>query len=289
MKNFNTLLFRCIVNSLILLIPIFTFSACADFDKPFIVMVGIPGGTFTMGSPLDEPFHENNETQHPVYISSFYMSKYPVTQEQWVEVMGSNPSFFQGMTLPPGLANGCRLPVEQVTWYDAVDFCNKLSEREGLEKVYTIIDMSYNGANITSATVTADWSKKGYRLPTEAEWEYACRAGTKAAYNTGAAFNDNTGWYDGNSVGTTHVIAQKQRNAWGLYDMHGNVCEWCWDYYGSYSTAAQTNPKGPDSGSARVFRGGSWFTSEQYLRSAYRESRSPGSWSSDLGFRVVRP
>ena len=126
-------------------------------------------------------------------------------------------------------------------------------------------------------------------MPTEAEWEYACRAGTTTAYNTGASIIDNTGWYEANSDKKTHPVGQKPANAWGLYDMHGNVWEWCWDWYGNYSSGAQTDPVGASSGSFRVFRGGSWFTSAQFARSALRYIDFPFSRNFLLGFRVLRP
>jgi len=164
-------------------------------------MVRIEGGTFTMGSPDDEPGREDYEgPQHQVTVSSFYMGKYPVTQEEYQAVMGVNPSYFKGDNLP----------VEQVSWYDAVEYCNRLSQREGLKAAYTV-----KGKKVT-------WNRKsnGYRLPTEAEWEYACRAGTTTPYNSGTSV-DNAGWYYDNSGGRTHPVGEKQPNAWGLYDMHG--------------------------------------------------------------------
>jgi formylglycine-generating enzyme required for sulfatase activity len=168
--------------------------------------------------------------------------------------------------------------VECVSWYDAIEYCNKRSQREGLTPAYTI-----NGTNVT-------WNRSanGYRLPTEAEWEYACRAGTTTAYNTGASITDNMGWYRENSGDTTHPVGQKPANAWGLYDMHGNVREWCWDWYGDYSDEAQTDPMGAPSGSDRVPRGGSWYNSAQYVRSASRNYYSLSDRDYGLGFRVAR-
>ena len=222
--------------------------------------VRIPGGTFMMGSTANEPGRDNDEVQHQVTVSSFYMGRYEVTQKEYQEVMDRNPSHFKGDNLP----------VENVSWFDAVMYCNWRSQLEGLTPVYTI---SGSGDNRTVTwNRNANGRADGYRLPTEAEWEYACRAGTTTAYNTGAAISDNTGWYSANSDRTTHPVGQKPANAWGLYDMHGNVSEWCWDRYGDYSTGApmETNPFGASSGSYRVLRGGSWFLIAQYLRSAYR-------------------
>jgi len=256
---------------------------------PPIEMVRIQSGTFTMGSPTSEANRESNETQHQVTISkSFYMGKYEVTQEQYQAVTGGNPSGFSSSPAS-GEIQG-RRPVERVTWYDAVEFCNKLSAMEGLTSAYTITNRTpTTGYPITSATVTVNWNVNGYRLPTEAEWEYACRAGTTTAYNTGDTISDNTGWYDSNSNNRTHEVGLKPPNAWGLYDMHGNVYEWCWDWYGTYASGAQTDPTGAASGSYRVLRGGSWYYFGQYLRSAYRYGNIPYFRYYSFGFRFLRP
>jgi formylglycine-generating enzyme required for sulfatase activity len=237
-------------------------------------MVRVEGGTFQMGSPSSEPGRINDEgPQHQVTVSSFYMGKYEVTQREYREVMGTNPSSIKG---------GDNLPVENVSWYDAVEYCNALSRKEGLTPAYTI---SGSGDN---RTVTWNLSANGYRLPTEAEWEYACRAGTTTAYNTGANINNNTGWYEDNSARSTQEIGRKPANAWGLYDMHGNVGEWCWDWFTDYTSGTQTDPVGASSGSNRVARGGSWFDSAQYVRSACRVHPTPSLRNRDLGFRLVR-
>jgi len=230
--------------------------------------VWIQGGTFTMGSPANDPSRYSNEgPQHQVTVSSFYMGKYEVTQKEYQEVMGTNPSNFKGDNLP----------VENVSWYDAIEYCNKRSQKEGLTPAYI-----RNGNNVT-------WNRNanGYRLPTEAEWEYACRAGTTTAYNTGAKISDNTGWYWDNSGRKTHPVGQKPSNAWGLYDMHGNVFEWCWDWHGGYSSGSQTDPMGASSGAFRVGRGGGWSASD--MRSAFRSYNYPDYRYSNLGFRLVRP
>ena len=232
--------------------------------------VRINGGTFTMGSPAHEAGHNNDEgPQHQVTVSAFYMGKYAVMQNEYQQIAGTNPSHFKGYSLP----------VEQVTWFDAIEYCNKRSQKEGLIPAYT-----RSGDNVT-------WNRNanGYRLPTEAEWEYACRAGTTTAYNTGASINNNTGWYNANSNGQIQPVGQKPANAWGLYDMHGNVWEWCWDWYGSYSSGAQTDPVGASSGSFRVYRGGGWSNSAGLLRSAYRLYYYTNYQISNVGFRMVRP
>jgi uncharacterized repeat protein (TIGR02543 family) len=259
-------------------------------------MIWIPGGKFTMGSPSSEPNRNSSETQHTVTLSGFYMGRYQVTQEKYQAVMGSNPSGFKtavsGESGTPG-----KLPVENVSWYNAIVFCNKLSIAEGLSPAYSI-----NGSTNPTAWGTvptsrdATWdavivesSSTGYRLPTEAQREYACRAGTTTAYNTGNVISDNTGWYESNSGSKTHQVGLKPANAWGLYDMHGNVWEWCWDWYGAYATGAQTDPMGASSGTQRVRRDGSWFSWAEFLRSAYRSGHYPHNRTDDVGFRLVRP
>ncbi len=272
-----------------------TASVSDDIITLLIEMVSISSGTFSMGSPNGETGRENDETQHQVTLSGFKMSKYQVTQEQYQVVMGSNPSYFttaKGKAPAEGEIDGKR-PVEYVTWYDAVEFCNKISVLEGLQEVYTISGRTpASGYPITNATVTADFNKNGYRLPTEAQWEYACRAGTTTAYNTvggGASISDNTGWYTNNSEGKTHQVGLKPANAWGLYDMHGNVYEWCWDWFGNYSTNAQPDPTGVNNGTFRVIRGGSFAEQAKYLRSAYRSDLEPENYDQDLGIRLVLP
>ena len=232
-------------------------------------MVYIDGGSFTMGSPADEVGRRNDETQLSVTISPFYMGKYEVTQNEYQEIMGRNPSRFKGALLP----------VERVSWFDAVEYCNRLSAKEGLSPAYII---SGSGA---FRTVSWDRSANGYRLPTEAEWEYACRAGTATAYNTGANISYSQARFSNNG---TAPVGSYAPNAWGLYDMHGNVQEWCWDWYGAYPYAAQTNPVGASWGSERVNRGGRWGNSTQDLRSAQRFRDRPSYRVWDMGFRLVR-
>ena len=230
-------------------------------------MVQIPGGTFTMGSSANERGRSNNEgPQHQVTVSPFCMEKYPVTQAEYQAVMGTNPSNFKGENLP----------VEQVNWFDAVEYCNKRSVSEGLTPAYTI-----NGSNV-SWNAEAD----GYRLPTEAEWEYACRAGTQTPFSIGTV--DEAGWHSGNSDNQTHPVGEKQPNPWGLYDMHGNVLEWCWDWLGNYSAGAQTDPQGAASGTNRVYRGGCWRFTAMQTRSAFRFGNHPYLRSHLVGFRLVR-
>lgn len=228
----------------------------------------IPAGTFTMGSPTTDLESQGNERpEHRVTITKpFLMLRTPVTQELWEAIMGSNPSSFTGDTI---------LPVEQVSWYDAVDFCNALSKQAGLPPAYIV-----NGNDVRRIEKSI-----GYRLPTEAEWEYACRAGsTTSRYGP----LDRIAWHDGNSYGQTHPVGQKDPNAWNLYDMLGNVWEWVYDWNGPYSVSMQINPQGPASGSSRVFRGGSWFSVASLARTGYRDSNTPVYLNYNVGFRICR-
>ncbi|MCD6326385.1 formylglycine-generating enzyme family protein [bacterium] len=250
-----------------------------------ITMLSIPAGSFLIGSPSDESGRDSDEgPQRTVNISAFEMSETEVTGKQFEDVMGWNDSHFSGDDHP----------VEEVTWFDCVSFCNKLSKANGYSKCYTITYIAYDGNHITSADVSCSFDANGYRLPTEAEWEYACRAGTTTRFNTGDSDSDlgRAGWYDGNSGWTTHTVSEKKRNAWGLYDMHGNVWEWCWDWYSPvyYGTRPDldSNPMGPVSGSLRVIRGGGWYSDAQNCRSAKRYFDYPRGFYFSIGFRVCR-
>jgi len=253
-------------------------------------MVRIQGGTFTMGSPANEVDRDDYEIQRQVTVSAFWMGKYEVTQKEYKEIMGVNPSYFIGDNLP----------VEQVTWFDAIEYCNKKSRKERLTPVYTITGRTpATGYPITAAAVTVNWNANGYRLPTEAEWEYACRAGTTTPFNTGNNITTSQANYDGNNPynnnakgeyrGETTTVGTFTANAWGLHDMHGNVWEWCWDLYEDYAAGSQTDPRGAVSGVYRVVRGGCWVNVGQYLRSACRVNDDPDYRDGSLGFRVVRP
>jgi formylglycine-generating enzyme required for sulfatase activity len=233
-------------------------------------MVLVEGGTFQMGSTNG---FDNEKPVHTVTVKSFYMGKYEVTQKEWTEVMGSNPSSFKGDTLP----------VESINWYEAVEYCNRLSLKEGLTPAYWG----------SGAAIVCDFHASGYRLPTEAEWEYAAKGGNKnfLSYEySGGNSVDRVAWYSGNSGYSTHPVGTKQANDLGLYDMSGNVYEWCWDWYGrSYNSGSQNNPVGASSGSGRVLRGGSWGDDAGGVRSAYRGGNTPSGRYGNLGFRLVRP
>jgi formylglycine-generating enzyme required for sulfatase activity len=237
-----------------------------------MVMVPIAPGQFVMGSdqgPIDA------KPAHAVKVDGFLMDQSEITQEVYQRVMGTNPS----------RQKKPKNPVEQVTWTAAVRFCNARSAQEGLKPCY---DTNRWGC---------DFSAGGYRLPTEAEWEYACRAGSTTAYY----FGDNPedlkafGWFEGNAQAQPHPAAQRKPNAWGLYDMAGNVWEWCNDFYGAkyYRTSPQDNPRGPDAGEKRVLRGGAWSSSAANCRSWVRNCDEAGLTDVCLtmdsnGFRCVR-
>ena len=227
-------------------------------------LVLIPKGMFTMGSPIEEEGASNDEEQHEVTISKdYYLGVTEVTQGQYEKVMGTKPSYFQGDKIKGSSSNH---PVEQVSWEDAVEFCKKLS------------DLPEEKA-----------AGRVYRLPTEAEWEYACRAGSKTAYSFGESSKSlgDYAWFDGNSNGQTHPVGEKKANAWGLYDMHGNVWEWCSDWYGDYPNGAVSDPVGPREGSNRVLRGGGWISGAANCRSANRGWRDPSGRDDRFGFRVA--
>lgn len=245
-------------------------------------LIHIKGGQFLMGSPASEFRHGTDETQHTVILSEFYLGKCAVTQKEYQQVMGESPSNFKGDNLP----------VENVTWIDAIRFCNARSKKEGFTPAYAIVRAG------EKMVVNWDKSANGYRLPTEAEWEYACRAGTVTPFNTGDNITDRQANYYGHYPyknaprgryrEKTLPVGSFTANSWGLYDMHGNVWEWCWDLYGVYEASSQTDPDGPDSGNFRVNRGGGWNDFGRHLRSAYRAATPPLNRTFNVGFRLAR-
>jgi formylglycine-generating enzyme required for sulfatase activity len=233
-------------------------------------MVLLPGGTFTMGDEdeIDSPPHE-------VTISAFYIDTHLVTQEQYEKLIGDNPSRWKGKTNP----------VEQMRWSDAVRYSNARSKAEGLQACYDL------------NTWKCNFAANGYRLPTEAEWEYACRAGTTTAYSFGDDVSKLKAyaWFEDNSGGRPRPVGQKPANPWGLYDMHGNLWEWCNDFYkvDYYQESPKENPRGPETGETKVLRGGAWKFSAENCRCGYRYNENPGyadvCFGYDIyGFRCVR-
>ena len=227
-------------------------------------MAFIPPGTFRMGSPTNEVDRWDDEgPQTAVTITrGFWMGKYEVTQGQYLAVTGSNPSNFTGDS---------NRPVEQVTWYEATNYCAMLTQQDRA------------AGQIAMNSV--------YRLPTEAEWEYACRAwtSTRFSYGDDQGYTNLTdyAWYDGNAGGTTHPVGQTLPNPWGLHDMAGNVMDWCQDWYGVYPGGIAADPQGAETGSYRVIRGGNWLRSARECRSAYRNGLVPNIGRSGVGLRVV--
>jgi formylglycine-generating enzyme required for sulfatase activity len=219
-------------------------------------MVYVQGGTFTMGCTSEQgnDCESDEKPTHQVTLSSFYINKYEVTQALWSAVMGSNPSRFKGCD---------QCPVEQVSWNAVQEFIRKLNAMTG----------------------------RRYRLPTEAEWEYAARGGRNSrGYKYSGSNNPGqVAWFRDNSSDKTHPVGQKQANELGLYDMSGNVYEWCSDWYGDYSSQSQTDPKGPSSGSYLVYRGGSWTYGSWDIRLSDRNSSLPEFSYGSLGFRLVSP
>ena len=253
----------------------------ADTSHPGMVLV--TGGTFTMGST--DALDYGASPTHSVTLSSFYIAKTEVTQGQWKAVMGSNPSYFPSV--------GDNGPVEQVSWYSCISYCNKLSIKEGKTPVYSINGIT-DPANWPTDTAllnhpVRNTTAKGYRLPTEAEWEYAAKGGNQTHSYTYSGSNtlDSVAWNYYNSGNTTHTVGAKASNELGISDMSGNVYEWCWDWYGAYSSTAQTNPTGASSGSSRLLRGGSWDVNDYYCRVSYRYYYYPDYVNFYFGFRVV--
>ncbi len=245
-------------------------SAGESTTESGVEMVKLPSGRFSMGdeNEIDAPPHE-------VVISPFFIDKNLVTQEEYERVAGENPSRWKA-------ANN---PVEQVRWSDAVKYCNKRSELEGLDPCYDLQSWQCN------------FAASGYRLPTEAEWEYACRAGTKTVYYFGdsASKLPAHAWFEDNANGKPQPVGGKSPNPWGLYDMHGNVWQWCNDFYqvDYYQQSPEKDPRGPEAGETKIVRGGAWKFSADSCRSGYRYNENPGyadvCFGYDIyGFRCVR-
>jgi formylglycine-generating enzyme required for sulfatase activity len=267
-------------------------------------LVRIPAGQFMMGSPDDEKDRDRDEVAHSVQITRpFYLSVYETTQQEFKDVLGRNPSWFSssgGGKDKVAATNTDRFPVEKISWCDAVEFCNALSEKESLPPYYVLegVTRDADGA-ITDISDVKIPGGRGYRLPTEAEWEYACRAGTTTPFHFGSLPTGNEANTNGYSYGAagagpnlarTAEVGAYSPNAFGLYDMHGNVWEWCQDWYGDtyYRSSPAEDPPGPDAGIHRVLRGGSWFNFPRNARAAYRFRSQPINRDHNLGFRMAR-
>jgi sulfatase modifying factor 1 len=261
-----------------------------DTENP---VVQVTGGTFQMGSttgsPLEMPIHQ-------VTVGSFYIDKTETTYEKWTDVRnwGSTHGYAD---LPVGQngynPSGINNPVTMVSWYDIIKWCNARSEKYGLTPAYytsNTLSTVYRTGRLDLAADAVKWTADGYRLPTEAEWEYAARGGTKSrGYKySGSSNPDSVEWWVGNSDNNTHSVSTKGTNELGIFDMCGNVWEWCWDWYGSYGSSSQTDPKGPTSGTFRVIRGGSCWCGWMNSTSTYRENNSPDLPDNTVGFRCVR-
>lgn len=247
----------------------------AAFNDDCPKMIMVPGNVFMMGS---------GDFSHSVTLSSFSISETPVTQKQFKFVMGRNPSKLLGENRP----------VESVTWCEAVIFCNRLSGMHGLTPCYSLgrdIELtSFTSDSLAWKRVTCNYEADGYRLPTEAEWEYAARGGAAKAPSAYAGSENiaEVAWYGENSDVRTHDVSCKKPNALGLYDMCGNVSEWCWDFLDTLPVASQTDPHGPHLGTMRIKRGGSWLDDAQQCTVFYRSGSAPAGKSSNLGFRVCK-
>jgi sulfatase modifying factor 1 len=232
-------------------------------------MVLVKGGTFMMGE--EDPYQYMGPI-HTVTVDSFCIGKFEVTQAEWQAIMGDNPSFYKGDNNP----------AEQVSWLEIIEYCNKRSEKEGLTLCYSKI-----GENIV-----CDFTAVGYRLPCEVEWEFACIGGEKSNNYFFSGSNDvgEVAWYEGNSGGKPHAVGGKKPNELGIYDMNGNVWEWCWDWYDEdyYKKSPAENPRGPEKGKARTYRGGGCSGVKHYQLARHRDGLEPTYKESDMGFRLAK-
>lgn len=252
----------------------FSYSSFIRFSSSetiLIPLISVSAGTFNMGEAESRRESNYEGPLHAVTLESFFMSATEITQKQFTAVMNYNPSVFK---------DNADLPVENISWKEAANFCNRLSEKNGLEPCYN------------EKTWLCDTAKSGFRLPSEAEWEYACRANTSTFFHTGDTEKDlaRAGWYRKNSGNKSQVVGKKEPNKWGLYDMHGNIWEMCNDWYGEnyYSESPSVKPLGPQKGIKKVLRGGSWSHPPAACRAGDRWSVDPDGKFGNVGFRIVK-
>jgi len=268
----------------------------------------VHAGIFTQGTPADEVGHQSKEGpqfQHTL-TKNIAVMETEVSRQMWDNLRSTQPSL---PAYPSYFSSGNSLPVERVNWYQTILFANLLSLQNGLQRVYykdSSFRIPVTSSNFQFGTIYADWNANGYRLPTEGEWEYFARAGTTGPFSiTASAYNSSTyiictsgvlpalesvAWFCANSESTSHPVGSKASNPWGLKDVHGNVWEWCWDWWGGgYPSSSQTDYRGPSNGSHRVVRGGSWSSDPEYVRSGSRYYNNPGvPGDYGLGFRLLR-
>jgi formylglycine-generating enzyme required for sulfatase activity len=251
-----------------------------------MTFVLIPAGSFQRGSPEGDGEDDEHPRRELRISRPFYLSMYEVTQGQYLDVTGKNPSWFSangGGKQAVRTPSTDQHPVETVSWFDAIRFANMLSEKEGLAPYYTVAEPSVQ---------VPDWAGPGYRLPTEAEWEYACRASSQMRYSFSDVATElsHYAWFSDFSGQVTHPVGQKLANNWGLYDMHGNVWEWCWDWYSAdyYKHSQPVDARGPEQANLRVRRGGSFGDNPAELRSAVRTRLQPIIRSRFVGFRLAK-
>ncbi len=278
---------------------------CSTSESTGLRTVIIDAGEFLMGSSLKEPGHRVDEVPHLVQISQpFLLGKHEVTQRQFEQIMAFTPSHF--MNTAEGKTKVLKLdtnefPVERVSWFDAIAFCNQLSKKDGYSPYYKMTNVQHDGHSIKQAVLTIEGGN-GYRLPTEAEWEYACRASSTQRFHFGSTSSSKKANFIARgpsiygsrgkevSMGRTTKVGSYPPNHWGLHDMHGNVAEWCWDWYSKdyYTHSLPKNPLGPNSGHHRILRGGSWLVNEASCRSASRFYLTGDQRKYFAGFRVAR-